>query len=218
MKNYSIHHHAHIIELNGNELERAVVFVEEQIMVLHKGEHCFAHRLLFNSLKTAQAREISSATENKNTQDERRIFLIGFHMATREAQNTLLKTLEEPPVGTSFVLLVPSSDILLKTIQSRCISLTLEQVPTTETSFLKSSYKERLERVKTLLENKELVGSFYAGLEREINHHISSGGIISKNAKVLSLPLEYKSALMNHSSSSKYLLEEIALTMPLISP
>ncbi|MEX0910027.1 MAG: hypothetical protein WDZ75_01900 [Candidatus Paceibacterota bacterium] len=217
MKGYSKNHHAHIVQLNGHELEHAIEVVEKHVFLSHSSERCNAQKHIYSSLKIKQAKEISAAAKNKNTEDERRIFLIGFNAITREAQNALLKTLEEPPSGTSFVLLVPTSDILLKTIQSRCISITLELLPTTGTSFLKASHKERLEQIKLLLENKDLLGHFYAALEWEINEHLSSFGNTQRDAKSLSLVFAYKHLLMEHSTSSKYLLEEIALRLPVIS-
>jgi DNA polymerase III delta prime subunit len=214
MKGYSKNHHAHIVQLNRNVLERALVSVEKEIILLHKDEECYAEKLLFDSLKIKQARKISSAAENKNTSNERRIFLIGFNAVTREAQNSLLKTLEEPPAGTSFVLLVPTSSILLKTIQSRCIAITLECELPSEILFLKASYNERLEQIKIILEDKEQISAFYAALEREIKERISSSVRAPDAAKILTLLFAYKHTLTSNSTSSKYLLEEIALRLP----
>lgn len=42
------------------------------------------------------------------------------HMLTREAQNALLKTLEEPPPGVFFIFATTAPDKLLSTIRSRC--------------------------------------------------------------------------------------------------
>lgn len=44
----------------------------------------------------------------------------------REAANALLKLLEEPPVGTLFLLVTHSPEKLLTTIRSRCMMLTLK--------------------------------------------------------------------------------------------
>ena len=41
------------------------------------------------------------------------------HLMTREAQNSLLKTLEEPPPGTFLILLAPRPNLLLPTTRSR---------------------------------------------------------------------------------------------------
>lgn len=48
-----------------------------------------------------------------------RICVIACDRIAHEVQNTLLKTIEEPHVGTYIMLVVPSADILLSTILSR---------------------------------------------------------------------------------------------------
>ena len=45
------------------------------------------------------------------------------------AQNTLLKTLEEPPAGTTFLLVSTNPDALLPTIRSRCARVQLGPLP-----------------------------------------------------------------------------------------
>ena len=47
-------------------------------------------------------------------------------LMTEEAQNCLLKTLEEPPGASVVVLLTDNSEALLPTIRSRCIRIRLE--------------------------------------------------------------------------------------------
>jgi DNA polymerase-3 subunit delta' len=49
-----------------------------------------------------------------------------------QAQNTLLKTLEEPPDGTTLVLVAGSPDALLPTIRSRCLRISFGPVPDDE--------------------------------------------------------------------------------------
>lgn len=49
--------------------------------------------------------------------------LIGFDEATREAQNAILKILEEPPIYARILLVVENPEWLLETIRSRCIIL-----------------------------------------------------------------------------------------------
>jgi len=56
----------------------------------------------------------------KNTVNETRlVFINDSQLLTHEAQNALLKTLEEPPKGTVFILHTTSSDELLPTVRSR---------------------------------------------------------------------------------------------------
>jgi hypothetical protein len=56
---------------------------------------------------------------------ERRVFVIAASAMTNEAQNALLKTLEEPPLGTLFMLIVPAPEMLLATVRSRSQMLQL---------------------------------------------------------------------------------------------
>lgn len=51
---------------------------------------------------------------------------------TVEAANTLLKTLEEPPGHTAFVLLSGAPELLLETVLSRCRRIDVRPVPTAE--------------------------------------------------------------------------------------
>lgn len=46
-----------------------------------------------------------------------------------QAQNALLKTLEEPPEGTTLVLVASSPDALLSTIRSRCLRVPFAPLP-----------------------------------------------------------------------------------------
>lgn len=62
------------------------------------------------------------------------------HMLTREAQNALLKTLEEPPPGVYFLFATTAADKLLNTIRSRCQQYLL-RTPT------QAQLRESLEKV-----------------------------------------------------------------------
>ena len=49
-------------------------------------------------------------------------------LMTEQAQNAILKTLEEPPAYVIIILLTTSKEKLLQTIQSRCVKLSLKPV------------------------------------------------------------------------------------------
>ncbi|MFR5356494.1 MAG: ATP-binding protein [Clostridia bacterium] len=48
---------------------------------------------------------------------------------TQQAQNALLKTIEEPPAYAIIILLTVNEGMLLPTIKSRCVTLTMKPVP-----------------------------------------------------------------------------------------
>ncbi len=63
-----------------------------------------------------------------NESPYRVMLLVGAHTMTPQAQNALLKILEEPPAHVLFILTCDSRAQLLETIRSRCVSLSLAPV------------------------------------------------------------------------------------------
>ncbi|MDN5344115.1 MAG: polymerase subunit delta [Clostridia bacterium] len=73
------------------------------------------------TLKIDQIRELEGRLGYRSFQGGARIAVLeGADTLTEAAANCLLKTLEEPPAGTYFILLAAQPDLLLPTIRSRC--------------------------------------------------------------------------------------------------
>lgn len=213
MEGYSKNHHAHIFVLNGNRPEEIMDEIESDLQTLYKGETHQSYRLVYDSFLIENAQEIASMSKSRNTSNERRFFFIGFNTGTRTAQNALLKTLEEPSSGTSFIFLVPASNVLLETVRSRCITVALPREKKLDTVFVSLPIHERLSRVQELLEDKSELPLFYAALEEEIQRLIQTNNSVEM-ARALSLVFSYKQPVLAHTPSLKYLLEELALTLP----
>jgi hypothetical protein len=74
----------------------------------------------FETLTIDDSRRIREIHESKPfSPDIPRIFIIEMYGATREAQNALLKVIEEPQPDNYFFFVVPSIDIFLPTVRSR---------------------------------------------------------------------------------------------------
>lgn len=74
-----------------------------------------------NKLLVADANEIVSESFIKPVNMPYKIFLLNnFDISTEEAQNKLLKILEEPPKNVYFLLSVKNEEKVLPTIKSRC--------------------------------------------------------------------------------------------------
>ncbi len=94
---------------------------------------------------------------------ERRIFIVAAPDLNREAQNALLKTLEEPPESVLFFFILPSPEALLGTLRSRVQILRMSDIHITNIEhpsidmekFLAAAPQKRLDMLKPLLEKDE---------------------------------------------------------------
>ncbi|MBR5473610.1 MAG: DNA polymerase III subunit [Clostridia bacterium] len=78
------------------------------------------------NLSVDQIRELRTDAYVKPHSAEKRVFIIEYaDRMNPQAQNALLKVLEEPPADVIFILLTPSKTVLLDTIISRCVLLSL---------------------------------------------------------------------------------------------
>lgn len=84
-----------------------------------------------DSVRTIQHFMTLKSQGEQRTGVARIVLLPDAHRMTREAQNSLLKVLEEPPEGSMLILTAISERSLLPTIVSRCQVLTLRK-PLTE--------------------------------------------------------------------------------------
>ena len=82
------------------------------------------------SIRIAQIRAMQTRLSTRPTLGERRAIIIDpADDLERNAANALLKSLEEPPVGTFFLLVAHSPARLLPTIRSRCRVLRFPTIP-----------------------------------------------------------------------------------------
>jgi len=76
------------------------------------------------SIKIEQVRDIADRANYRPFEGRRRVIVIDDADAlVPAAQNALLKTLEEPPSTSVFILTTARPDVLLPTVRSRCIRL-----------------------------------------------------------------------------------------------
>lgn len=83
-----------------------------------------------NSLGVNDIREqINDDIVIKPYYSSRKIYIVpDASIMTEEAQNALLKTLEEPPAYALIILLVNNKDLMLPTILSRCVTLNIRPI------------------------------------------------------------------------------------------
>ena len=145
----------------------------------------------------------------------RRAFVIASPSVNREAQNALLKTLEEPPGNALFFFIVPSPESLIPTFRSRVHMLRLGAAggEVDVRAFLSSTPQKRLDLIKPLLEKGEddrrdfgAILSFLSSLERALSRHPDG----------LKAVYRARMYVTDKGALVKPLLEQVALLIPKI--
>ena len=83
-------------------------------------------------IKVGQVRHVIENIYYKPQEGRERVFIFTSTAFIREAENSLLKVLEEPPEFATIFLLAENPGELLPTIRSRCVTLTLGALPVVE--------------------------------------------------------------------------------------
>ena len=85
------------------------------------------------TIKLDQVRDAIDRTAYRPFEGRRRVVIVDDAQALNlESQNALLKTLEEPPPASVFVLVTDRPDVLLPTVRSRCQRLRFGPLPMNE--------------------------------------------------------------------------------------
>lgn len=132
---------------------------------------------------------------------------------TSEAQNALLKLLEEPPRGVVFHCVFPPGMALLPTVRSRLVSVPLVN-EVADTAFVDALIRlpiaEQLAEIETRLTQKDL--AWVEGVKRGAFARLSTW-IPTLPAPVAARLYETLSRLHTRGASNKMLLEELVLAV-----
>ncbi|MEO6120443.1 MAG: DNA polymerase III subunit delta', partial [Terriglobales bacterium] len=83
-------------------------------------------------IKIGQVRKVIDSIYYKPVEAKRKVYIFTESSFMKEAANSLLKVLEEPPEFATLFLLTDNIGELLPTVRSRCVSFTLSSLPTSE--------------------------------------------------------------------------------------
>ena len=86
-----------------------------------------------NSIKIEQIRYLQRKIQEKPIISNQKVYIINdADRMTTEAQNCLLKTLEEPPEYSTIILIGSNENAFLNTIKSRCMIISFQSIPSNE--------------------------------------------------------------------------------------
>lgn len=159
-----------------------------------------------NSIKVELIRGIINKIIEKPIISSKKVYIISnSELMTKEAQNTLLKTLEEPAEYVTIILITQNENQILNTIRSRCIKIKFNNIDdNTLKEYLENSYKDipsnllksfngSIEKALNMLENKELyekIDNIFLNIEK-----IEKADIINSNNIIYGLKEDIENVL-----------------------
>ena len=129
-------------QMIAKEFARIVLCTNEQEKGCHQCKSCMeflSHNhpdFLYlepdgNSIKIEQIRYLQRKIQEKPIISNKKVYIINdADKMTTEAQNCLLKTLEEPPDYGMIILIGSNENAFLNTIKSRCMKITFQPIET----------------------------------------------------------------------------------------
>jgi len=220
-------YHSYVIENNPEEIIYLLrIYLEEQGHVNKKSPDVFLN--LYDSFSIQDSQIIKEWYFNKPTDGKKKICIIGAKFINREAEQTLLKIIEEPTPHTHFFIIVPDSSLLLGTILSRVHLIknikknnNLDNIEAQE--FFKLSPNKRIEHIagiiKEFKDNENSGGlrfraiSLINGLERIIYEKWKKDLNNENDKFVLDELKNCRGYLSTPGASVKMILEHIALVL-----
>jgi hypothetical protein len=211
-------HHAYLIE--GGTLDELAVFLEDTVDFSTRGNPDF-WRAEFETMGIEDARELVAIQQNRALDGGRKIFAVSAGDLTVEAQNSLLKMLEEPTEGTHFFFCMPTSERLVPTLKSRLQIVRRGGKNRTGSlddalAFLKMNPAARAEYIKPFVNEKDK--SRALAFVSEILCALRAGTDLRSASSDQIFALEEtekgRQYLLDRSPSIKLVLEHLAAVLP----
>ena len=207
-------HHAYVV--SGTKETTALLLADlDRLGVKTKGNPDFFCDT-FASFGVEEALGLIARSMSKPVMGGNKYFVLTVSSISREAQNTLLKLLEEPSGESVFFLVVPSAGALLPTLRSRMHVLSYQAVDATAVAlartFLAESFSERIDMLKRFVDEKdsERVMVLLSALERTLSK-MRRDIAFSDGLRAI---WRARRHISQGSASFKMMLEQVALLVP----
>lgn len=163
------------------------------------------------------ARDLIGRAHHRPFVGARQRLIVRTNFITLEAQNALLKLVEEPPEGTELVFVVPPDFSVIATLQSRLI-ITSDETGDSKaddsifTDFLHENYARRFALIESALKQKDL--KWPRAMKQGLINYLQNNLKDHSTESVLRLN-QVVGLLLTRGASNKLLLEEVALSLPI---
>jgi DNA polymerase III delta prime subunit len=220
-------YHSYIIEGDPNSLSLEILnFLENRGEIIKQSPDVICQT--YESFTIEDNKQIKEWHSRLGISKAKKVCILATKFINREAEQALLKMIEEPALNSHFFIIVPDSSLLLDTIISRTHLIKIDKKDDLELRkfvniFIKLSPKDRIDKIAEIIkENKdeensgklrsyatyfinELEVIFYQNFKKNIN---------DKNNKFILEELQKaRGYLSTPGASVKMILEHIALVL-----
>jgi hypothetical protein len=220
-------YHSYVIEDKPEEIVYLLrAYLEEEGHINKQSPDALLN--LYESFSIQDSQKIKEWYYNMPTDGKKKICIIGAKFINREAEQTLLKIIEEPTPNTHFFIVVPDASLLLGTILSRVhLIKNLEKNNDFDdkiaNNFIKSSPDARIEIVANIIKEfkdydnsgslRFRAVSLINGLERILYKKWKDDVNNENNRFIMNELASSRSYLSIPGASVKMILEHIALVL-----
>lgn len=204
-------HHAYVV---GHISKEEYLELSDFLKELFSDKRPDIRSLDYDVFGIGEARQLR-ADQSLSSVDSKQVFIIKSNTITVEAQNALLKVLEEPAHDTHFFLCIDER-LLIPTLRSRVISIQRKGSTPIDgliETFLQKDFTEQLLFVRTIAEkyadtkDKKEAENFLNSLEKELCSNVF------ENSRALKAIQTTKKYLSLRGANVKLLLENLVLSL-----
>lgn len=168
-----------------------------------------------NTIKNEQIREINKNILERPIESLKKVYIINnSENMTTQAQNSLLKTLEEPPEYAVIILITSNENKMLTTIKSRCTKINFSPLGNSEICIiLKEKYKiDNLAQTSLKLSGGSVERALKIHINSDIYNHIEKNFNNIKNIDEIDL-FKLKELLAQNKDEIYFILEYINIIL-----
>ena len=205
-------HHAYLIEGAVEEFRA----LHEQLKAQYPDAEYYVRE--FDSFGIDDSRELVQLANLRSFGRQLLLYKVG--SCTHEAQNALLKLMEEPPANTHFFMCMPSVRDILPTLRSRALVMNREQgaaltdAQLSGVAFIAATPAERIALLTPLVQEKNVAAA--AALLDSIEEELHRRGVHATHPEALEYIIAVRGVLGDKGASLKILMESVALIVPRI--
>lgn len=208
-------HHVHLVISDFDLIKDELFGFFENVLNVSLHGNEFFYFKQYDKFLVKDAEQILEMHLRKTPRSTIQLIVLNFNFINIEAQNKMLKMLEEPRPRTYFFIIAPNKNIFLDTIISRVnfIEAIKSEIRNQKSeNFLKMNIGERVKFISELVKNikdekvnKQSAIDLLSGIEEELESQ--------KNFVGLKSVVEAKKYINLSGASVKILLETVALNV-----